>query len=81
MRRVLFCSLNFSSQTLAIKFGNEENAKKFFDEFDRMKKFLMKMEAKKIREESDGDGDGVPDVTKKEDEVQEKLSELQVKET
>ena len=46
-----------------------------------MKKFLMKMEAKKIREESDGDGDGVPDVTKKEDEVQEKLSELQVKET
>ena len=39
-----------------------------------MKKFVQKMDAKEIRE----DGGGVP---KKEDEVQGKLSELQLKES
>merc|ERR1712154_159333 len=41
-------------ETLAIKFGNVENAKKFFDAFEEMKNYVLKMEAKKIREEVDG---------------------------
>merc|ERR1712058_200811 len=38
-------------ETLAIKFGNEENAKKFHEAFEEMRKYVLKMEAKKIKEE------------------------------
>ena len=71
---VFLTRVTCSRQTLAIKFGNEESAKKFFEEFDRMKKFVQKKDAKEISE----NGGGVP---KKEDEVQGKLSELQLKES
>ena len=40
-------------QTLAIKFGNEENAKKFHEAFEEMRKYVLKMEAKKIKEEEE----------------------------
>ena len=36
---------------LQIRFGNIENAKKFFDAFEEMRNYVLKMEAKKIREE------------------------------
>ena len=36
-------------KTLAVKFVTEENAKIFFEEFDKMKKFVLK-EAKKTKE-------------------------------
>jgi regulator of replication initiation timing len=36
---------------MAIRFGNIENAKKFFDAFEEMRNYVLKMEAKKIREE------------------------------
>ena len=38
-------------QTLAIKFGNEANSQKFFEAFEEMRKYVLKMEAKKIQEE------------------------------
>jgi len=38
-------------ETLAIRFGNVENAKKFYEAFEDMKNYVLKMEAKKIREE------------------------------
>ena len=38
-------------KTLAVKFVTEENAKIFFEEFDNMKKFVLK-EAKKTEEET-----------------------------
>ena len=38
-------------KTMAIRFGNIENAKKFFDAFEEMRNYVLKMEAKKIREE------------------------------
>jgi len=38
-------------ETMAIRFGNIENAKKFFDAFEEMRNYVLKMEAKKIREE------------------------------
>jgi len=38
-------------ETLAIRFGNVENAKKFFDAFSEMKSYVLKMEAQKIRDE------------------------------
>ena len=34
-------------KTLAVKFVTEENAKTFFDEFNKMKKFVLKMDAVK----------------------------------
>ena len=34
---------------MAIKFGNEVNAKKFFEAFEDMKNYVLKMEAKKIK--------------------------------
>jgi len=40
-------------ETLAIKFGNEENAKKFHEAFEQMRKYVLKMEAKKIKEEEE----------------------------
>ena len=39
---------------MAIKFGNIENAKKFHEAFEEMRNYVLKMEAKKIREEVDG---------------------------
>ena len=41
-------------ETLAIKFRNIENAKKFHEAFEEMRNHVLKMEAKKIREEVDG---------------------------
>ena len=38
-------------ETLAIKFGNEANSEKFFEAFEEMRKYVLKMEAKKIQEE------------------------------
>ena len=38
-------------QTLSIKFGNEANSEKFFEAFEEMRKYVLKMEAKKIQEE------------------------------
>jgi len=38
-------------ETLAIRFGNVENSKKFYDAFSEMKSYVLKMEAKKIRDE------------------------------
>eukprot|EP00092_Neocalanus_flemingeri_P006789 GFUD01007332.1.p1 GENE.GFUD01007332.1~~GFUD01007332.1.p1 ORF type:complete len:239 (-),score=84.53 GFUD01007332.1:98-814(-) len=49
-------------ETLAIRFGNVENAKKFFDAFEQMRNYVLKMEAKKIREE-----EGVEDTEKKDE--------------
>ena len=59
-------------KTLAVKFVTEENAKTFFDEFNKMKKFVLKMDAVK------------PTVTatsssqSEEKELQGKMSDLQV---
>ena len=33
---------------MAIKFGNEENAKLFFEAFEEMKKYVLKIEAKRV---------------------------------
>jgi len=43
-------------ETLAIRFGNIENAKKFFDAFEEMRNYVLKMEAKKIRDEVGEEG-------------------------
>jgi len=38
-------------ETLAIKFGNEANSQKFFEAFEEMRKYVLKVEAKRIQEE------------------------------
>lgn len=57
-------------ETLAIKFGNVENAKKFFDAFEEMKNYVLKMEAKKIRKEVEEITAEKTDKAGKEDHVQ-----------
>jgi len=57
-------------ETLAIRFGNIENAKKFFDAFEQMRNYVLKMEAKKIREEEEGDGKEKEDKPEKNDEAE-----------
>ena len=66
-------------KTLAVKFVTEENAKIFFEEFDKMKKFVLK-EAKKTKE---GDSETATTSTTSqsgEKELQGKMSDLQVSE-
>ena len=60
-------------KTLAVKFVNEENAKIFYEEFDKMKKLVMK-EAKKTKEEDNSTSQSG------EKELQGKMSDLQVSE-
>ena len=59
-------------KTLAVKFVTEENAKTFFDEFDKMKKFVLKMDAKKTTTKSTSTSQS------EEKELQGKMSDLQV---
>ena len=66
-------------KTMAIKFGTEESAKIFFEEFDKMKQFVSKSETKKKGEEKESDD--AAKVPKSEEELQGKLSDLQVSET
>merc|ERR1719392_91518 len=44
-----FADEEVKQETLAIKFGNVENAKKFFEAFEEMRNYVLKMEAKKIK--------------------------------
>ena len=67
---VVFLILFF--KTLAVKFVTEENAKTFFDEFDKMKKFVLKMEAKKTTATATSTSQC------EEKELQGKMSDLQV---
>ena len=66
-------------KTMAIKFGTEESAKIFFEEFDKMKQFVSKSETKKKGEEKESDD--AAKVPKSDEELQGKLSDLQVSET
>ena len=50
-RRWKLFLLNTFLQTLAIKFGNEANSQKFFEAFEEMRKYVLKVEAKRIQEE------------------------------
>jgi len=65
-------------ETLAIRFGNVENAKKFFDAFELMRNYVLKMEAKKIREEEVGEGKEKEDQPEKKDEETDKDTVKQV---
>merc|ERR1711915_712474 len=68
-------------ETLAIKFGNEENAKLFYGEFAKMKEFLLKQETKKKTEKEDSSATAdtaSPSKKSGEEELQDKLSELNV---
>ena len=74
-------------QTLAIKFGNEANSQKFFEAFEEMRKYVLKMEAKKIQEEEAKTGSNVCPAAAEADggdgeaKVADKMSELSVAET
>ena len=72
-------------QTLAIKFGNEANSQKFFEAFEEMRKYVLKMEAKKIQEEEAKTGSNVCPAAAEADggeaQVADKMSELSVAET
>ena len=67
-------------KTLAVKFVTEENAKTFFDEFDKMKKFVLKMDAKKTTTTSTSTTTTTSTSTREseEKELQGKMSDLQV---
>ena len=71
---VVFLILFF--KTLAVKFVTEENAKTFFDEFDKMKKFVLKMDAKKTTTTSTSTSTSTSQSEEKE--LQGKMSDLQV---
>ena len=62
-------------KTLAVKFVTEENAKTFFDEFDKMKKFVLKMDAKKTTTSTTT---STSTRESEEKELQGKMSDLQV---
>jgi len=66
-------------ETLAVKFVTEENAKIFFEEFDKMKKFVLK-EAKKTKEGDSGTATTSTTSQSGEKELQGKMSDLQVSE-
>ena len=72
-------------QTLAIKFGNEANSEKFFEAFEEMRKFVLKMEAKKIQEEEANTGSNICPAAAEGDggeaKVADKMSELSVTES
>merc|ERR1719219_3110001 len=65
-------------KTRADKFVTEENAKIFFEEFDKMKKFVLK-KAKKPKEE-DSETASTSTSQSGEKELQGKMSDLQVSE-